>query len=69
MGSKRAKAGVQFSSELIYVFQFSRHFFKLRKIIINNNKKMNINEAQSKLHSIGPELKSNLETDFDETNG
>ena len=30
---------------------------------------MNINEAQSKLHSIGPKLKSNLVTDFDETNG
>ena len=30
---------------------------------------MNINEAQLKLHSIGPKLKSNLETDFDETNG
>ena len=32
-------------------------------------KKMNINEAQSKLHSIGPKLKSNLVTDFDKTNG
>ena len=32
-------------------------------------KKMNINEAQSKLHSIGPKLKSNLVTDFDEKNG
>ena len=32
-------------------------------------KKMNINETQSKLHSIGPKLKSNLATDFDETNG
>ena len=32
-------------------------------------KKMNINEAQSKLHSVGPKLKSNLEADFDETNG
>ena len=32
-------------------------------------KKMNINETQSKLHSIGPKLKSNLVTEFDETNG
>ena len=32
-------------------------------------KKMNINKAQSKLHSIGPKLKSNLVADFDETNG
>ena len=31
--------------------------------------KMNIKEAQSKLHSIGPKLKSNLVTNFDETNG
>ena len=30
---------------------------------------MNMNKAQSKLHSIGPKLKSNLVTDFDETNG
>ena len=30
---------------------------------------MNINEEQSKLHSIGSKLKSNLVTDFDETNG
>ena len=30
---------------------------------------MNINDAQSKLHSIGPKLKTNLLTDFDETNG
>ena len=35
----------------------------------SKNKKMNINEAQSKLHSVGPKLKSNLVTDFDETNG
>ena len=32
-------------------------------------KEMNINEAQSKLYSIGTKLKSNLETDFDEKNG
>ena len=32
-------------------------------------KKMNINETQSKLHSIGPKLKSNVVTDFDETKG
>ena len=32
-------------------------------------KKMNINETQSKLYSIGPKLKSNLVTNFDETNG
>ena len=38
---------------------------KKNKIMI----KKNINEAQSKLHSIGPKLKSNLRTDFDETNG
>ena len=32
-------------------------------------KKMNdTNDTQSKLHSIGPKLKSNLVTDFDETN-
>ena len=37
--------------------------------VSNNKKKMNINETQSKLHSIGPKLKSNLVTDFDETNG
>ena len=36
--------------------------------VSKNKKEMNINEAQSKLHSIGPKLKSNLETDFDETN-
>ena len=29
---------------------------------------MNISETQSKLYSIGPKLKSNLVTDFDETN-
>ena len=29
-------------------------------------KKMNINETQSKLYSIGPKLKSNLVTDFGE---
>ena len=28
-----------------------------------------MNETQSKLHSIGPKLKSNLVSDFDETNG
>ena len=38
-------------------------------LYVSNNKKMNINETQSKLHSIGPKLKSNLVTDFDETNG
>ena len=32
-------------------------------------KKMNVNEAQSKLHSIGPKLKTNLVTDIDETKG
>ena len=32
-------------------------------------KKMNINKTQSKLHSIGPKLKSNLVDDFDETKG
>ena len=32
-------------------------------------KKMNINETQLKLYSIGAKLKSNLVTDFDETNG
>ena len=37
-------------------------------LYISNNKKMNINDTQSKLHSIGPKLKSNLMTDFDETN-
>ena len=31
--------------------------------------KMNIDAAQSKLYSIGPKLKVNLVTDFDETNG
>ena len=29
---------------------------------------MNMNKAQSKLHSIGSKLKSNLVADFDETN-
>ena len=38
-------------------------------VCLEKLKKMNINEAQSKLHSIGPKLKSNLVTDFDETNG
>ena len=37
--------------------------------VSKNNKKMNVNETQSKLHSVGPKLKSNLVTDFDETNG
>ena len=37
--------------------------------VSNIRKKMHIREAQSKLHSIGPKLKSNLLTDFDETNG
>ena len=37
--------------------------------VSSNKKKMNINETQSKLHSRGPKLKSNLVTDFDETNG
>ena len=32
-------------------------------------KKMDINETQAKLYSIGPKLKSNLVIDFDETNG
>ena len=32
-------------------------------------KKLNVNETQSKLYSIGPKLKLNLVTDFDETNG
>ena len=36
---------------------------------VSKNKKMNINETQSKLYSIAPKLKSNLVTDFDETNG
>ena len=31
-------------------------------------KKMDVNKTQSKLFSIGPSLKSNLVTDFDETN-
>ena len=35
-------------------------------LYVSNNKKMNINETQSKLHSKGPKLKSNLVTDFDE---
>ena len=34
-------------------------------LYVSNNKKMNINETQSKLHSIGPKLKSNLVDDFD----
>ena len=38
-------------------------------LYVSNNKKMHINEAQSKLHLIGPTLKSNLLTDVDETNG
>ena len=37
--------------------------------VSKNKEKMNINEAQSKLLSIGPKLKSNLKTDFDETIG
>ena len=37
--------------------------------VSKNKKKMNVNETQSKLHSVGPKLKSNLVTDFDETNG
>ena len=36
---------------------------------MSRKKYMYINEAQSKLHSIGPKLKSNLVTAFDETNG
>ena len=36
-------------------------------LYVSNNKK--INDTQSKLHSIGPKLKFNLVTDFDETNG
>ena len=32
-------------------------------------KKMDINETQLKLYSIGPKLQSNLVIDFDETNG
>ena len=32
-------------------------------------KKSEYHETQSKLHSIGPKLKSNLVTEFDETNG
>ena len=35
--------------------------------VSNNKKKMNISEVQSKLHSTGPKLESNLVTDFDET--
>ena len=38
-------------------------------LFVSNNKKMNdTNETHSKLHSTGPKLKSNLVTDFDETN-
>ena len=36
---------------------------------VSNSKKMNINETQSKLYSIGSKLRSNLVTDFDQTNG
>ena len=43
--------------------------FVVVTLYVSKNKKMNINEAQSKLHSIGPKLKLNLVTDFDETNG
>ena len=38
-------------------------------LYVSNNKKININDIQSKLHSVGPKLKSNLVTGFDETNG
>ena len=43
-------------------------------LYVSKNKKinewvsMNINEAQTKLHSIALKLKSNLVTDFNETN-
>ena len=36
-------------------------------VVTRKIKNIYINETQSKLHSIGPKLKSNLVTDFDET--
>ena len=38
-------------------------------LYVSKNKKKNSNETQSKVYSVGPELKSNLATDFDEKNG